>query len=198
MKKTIIALIFVGMIVLAGGVTYFVYSFHWLPEGTMPLATSENNPPSVAGQDIGIPVRLTIPAIKVDAAVVQVGLAKDGTVGVPDGPYETAWFKLGARPGQQGSAIITGHFGEWRSGAHSVFDNLVALKKGDVVYVKDNNGKVISFVVIDMQTYDSDQSVPQVFNKVDGNYLNLITCNGDWIQSQSTFTKRLVIFTKEI
>ncbi len=125
-------------------------------------------------------------------------MANDGTVGVPEGPLQVAWFQLGPRPGQKGSAIITGHYGPWKSGASSVFDNLNKLKPGDKIYIKDDNGTTLTFAVTKTTIYDPSQSVPEVFNKNDGAYLNLITCNGDWVANQKTYTKRLVVFTSEV
>jgi len=166
------------------------------------LSTISNENKSIAGigNSIGpgLPIRLTIPSINVDAQVINVGLAKDGSVGVPEGPYQVAWFKLGPRPGEKGSAIITGHFGPWKSGAHSVFDNLHELKPGDKIYIKEDSGASLTFMVKESRVYNPNESLPEVFNKNDGTYLNLITCNGDWVATQKTYTKRLVIFTQMV
>ncbi len=143
-----------------------------------------------------VPLRLIIPSINVDAKVDQVGLAADGSVDVPKGPDDVAWFKLGPTPGATGSAVITGHYGPWKNGAHSVFDNLNQLKPGDIVQVKDDQGKTLSFTVLSTHVYNPDETVPEIFNKTDAKYLNLITCHGDWLSNQKTFTQRLVIFTK--
>ncbi len=148
--------------------------------------------------NVGVPVRVMIPSIGVNALVEQKGLAKDGSVGVPSGPYDTAWYNLGARPGEQGSAVITGHYGPWKNGAKSVFDNLGNLKSGDKIYVVDDKGIVNSFVVTSSHVYPSNASAPEVFNKNDGVYLNLITCHGEWLKNQKTYTDRLVIFTQKI
>ena len=68
-------------------------------------------------------------SIHVNASVVGLGLAVDGSVNVPENPYQVAWYELGPRPRQQGSAVISGHFGPRKSGAHSVFDDLHLLKQ---------------------------------------------------------------------
>lgn len=143
----------------------------------------------------GVPVTLSIPSIGVDAPIIMVGLAGDGSVGTPKGPDEVAWFKLGPRPGEKGSSVITGHFGPWQNGAQSVFNNLDKLKQGDKIYVTDDNGAVKTFVVRESALYDPDETAPEVFNKSDGTYLNLITCNGEWLKNEKTYGKRLVVFT---
>src|SRR6266536_4973505 len=55
------------------------------------------------------PVRVTIPAIGVNASVQDVGLADDGSMGVPVGYADVAWYQLGVDPGQPGYSAFTGH-----------------------------------------------------------------------------------------
>jgi len=156
-----------------------------------------NNTTKTSAQMIpNIPVRLNIPIIGVDAPIIQTGLTANGAVGVPEGPKNTAWFNVGPKPGQSGSAIITGHFGPWRDGSHSVFDNLYKLKIGDKIFVQDQKGQIFTFLVIDKKTYNANAKVPEIFNKTDGSYLNIITCSGDWLANEHTYNQRLVIFTK--
>ena len=57
----------------------------------------------------GLPIRLKIPSIKVDAAIEYVGIAPDGNMDVPKGPDNVAWFEPGTRPGDVGSAVLAGH-----------------------------------------------------------------------------------------
>ena len=142
----------------------------------------------------GLPIRLTIPRIKVDAKVEFVGLTPEGAMGVPAGPVDVAWFNLGTPPGVEGSAVIAGHRG-WKNGKSAVFDNLDKLRTGDKVYIEDNNGKTIAFVVVDRKIYSPGASVPEVFESDKGIHLNLVSCTGDWDKSTKSSTKRLVVFT---
>ena len=52
----------------------------------------------------GLPVRIKIPSISVDAAIDYVNLTAKGALAVPTGPANAAWYDLGPRPGQIGSA----------------------------------------------------------------------------------------------
>lgn len=61
------------------------------------------------------PVRLKIPKINIDAAIESVGLTPEGAMDVPKSHTNVAWFNLGPRPGEQGSAVINGHFGWWKN-----------------------------------------------------------------------------------
>lgn len=141
-------------------------------------------------------MRLKIPNISIDASIDSVGVTFDGAVDAPKGPTNVAWFNLGPRPGDIGSAVITGHYGTWKNGGGSVFDDLNKLIPGDKIYVEDEKGIIITFVVRELRTYGQDEYAPGVFNSDDGKaHLNLITCKGDWIESQKTYSNRLVVFT---
>ena len=123
----------------------------------------------------GLPVRLKIPKINVDAVVEYVGLTSEGAMDVPKGPMEVAWFSLGPRPGEQGSSVIAGHSG-YKDNIPAVFDNLHKLKKGDRIYVEDGNGTITTFVVRESRRYDPEADASNVFDLNDGNvHLNLIT-----------------------
>ena len=194
--KNIFTKIFAGIVIAAlAGVSLYVAL---VKQNALDSQLTANQNQVRLDQGPGLPRRLVIPSINVDAPVIYVGLASDGTVDVPKGPQETAWFQLGPRPGQQGSAVITGHFGPWRNGGASVFDNLDKLKVGDIIYVKDNENNQLSFKVQESRIYQSDESPKEVFNNNDGIYLNLITCNGEWLANQKTYTQRLVVFTEAV
>jgi LPXTG-site transpeptidase (sortase) family protein len=144
----------------------------------------------------GLPVRLRIPIINVDAALVYVGLTPDGSMAMTKGPNDVAWYEPGTRPGEIGSAVIAGHYGHWKSGADSVFDNLNKLIVGDKIYVDDDAGTTIAFVVREIRTYDDTADASQVFGSVDDKaHLNLVSCSGVWNEAKQSYPTRLVIFT---
>lgn len=145
----------------------------------------------------GLPVRLTIPKINVDATVEYVDTAPDGTMGVTKGPNDVAWYEPGKIPGENGSAVIAGHSG-WKDGIPAVFDNLFKLKKGDRVYVENDEEIVSTFVVREVRIYDPQADATGVFNSEDGTaHLNLITCAGIWDTLSKSSSERLVVFTDE-
>lgn len=148
---------------------------------------------------ISDPVRLKIPKINVNSSLEYLGLTEDGAVDAPKGPSNAAWFNLGVRPGEIGSAVIVGHFG-WKNGIPAVFDNLHKLKKGDKLHIEDDKGKIITFIVRELRTYTDNQIAPEVFGSTDDKaHLNLITCQGVWNKTKKSYSNRLVVFTdKEI
>lgn len=144
---------------------------------------------------VDLPARLKIPSIKIDAPVKYVGLTSDGAMDVPEGPGEVAWFNLGSRPGEEGSAVIAGHYG-WKNNIPAVFDDLDKLREGDRVSIEGEKGEIITFIVRETRIYGKDEVAPDVFFSTDGKaHLNLVTCTGDWNEANKTFSERLVVFT---
>lgn len=146
--------------------------------------------------DVGLPMRLKIPKINLDASIEYGGLTPLGAMDIPKGPEGVVWFELGERPGAVGSAVIAGHYG-WKEGKKAVFDNLHTLQKGDKVYVEDENRTTISFVVKEIRKYDEKANASNVFGSSDGkSHLNLITCEGVWNNISKSYSQRLIVFTE--
>jgi len=141
----------------------------------------------------GLPVRLIIPVINVNADIQRVGVTSKGEMEVPSNAVDVGWFDLGPRPGERGSAVIAGHF-DGVSGEAGVFFNLYKLKKGDKLYIKDDKGKQTIFIVREKRLYDPGYA-NEVFTSSDTAHLNLITCDGLWDGVKKSYSKRLVIFT---
>ncbi len=153
------------------------------------VSNSAKSPASI------LPAYLSIPQIKVNSNLESVGLTPDGAVGVPLGRNNAAWFNAGPRPGESGNAVITGHYGIWKNGVPTVFNNLYKLRLGDKIYVKDKKGSVITFVVKKKKTYNQNDDVTDVFIASDDNaHLNIITCQGTWNKITQSYPGRLVIF----
>lgn len=145
----------------------------------------------------GLPVRIKISEINVDAAIESIGLTSGGAVDIPKDPANAAWYNLGPRPGDKGNAIITGHL-NWYDGAVGVFADLNKMKIGDKIEVQDDKGAVRSFEVSEIKHYDYTANAVDVFNSTDGkSHLNLITCEGAWNEDTQSYAQRLVIFADE-
>lgn len=149
-------------------------------------------------ESIGVPVRITIPSIALDAAIEEVALASDGSMDVPKHPLDTGWYALGPRPGAVGSATIDGHV-SWLNGATAVFANLNKVQPGDVISVEDDKGRIISFMVRQSRMYDAAADATSVFSSNDGKaHLNIITCDGVWDTHTKQYSKRLVVFSERV
>ena len=54
--------------------------------------------------------RLRITSIGISAPVIPVGVAADGTLGIPDNPAVVGWWAGGGSPGQaSGTTVLVGH-----------------------------------------------------------------------------------------
>jgi uncharacterized membrane protein len=72
------------------------------------------------------------------------------------------------------------------------------LVKGDKIFIEDDKGIIISFIVRESKIYALDADASEVFYSTDGtSHLNLITCIQDKVTKK--YPNRLVVFTdKEI
>lgn len=163
--------------------------------GSAVLAVSTATPHKQQAVAIpGFPIRIKIPKISVDAALDYVVLTPKGELGAPKKPSNAGWFARGPRPGETGSSVIDGHFG-WVDNTPAVFDDLHKLTTGDKLYIEDERGATIAFVVRELRTYDQNEDASSVFYSNDGRaHLNLITCEGAWNEALRSYSNRLVVF----
>lgn len=140
-----------------------------------------------------LPIRLIIPKINIDALIEYMGVTAIGVMEVPDIALNAGWFKLGPMPGENGSAVIAGHF-DGKNGEAGVFINLYKLKKGDKIYIEDNKRTTITFVVREIRIYNPGYA-NSVFSASESAHLNLVTCDGIWDGVKKSYNKRLVIFS---
>jgi LPXTG-site transpeptidase (sortase) family protein len=181
------------VVVLSGAALSIALIFHFGPVriGSPPPTAR----PAVQPKKVGVPVRLKLPKINVDAPIEQVGLTSDGALDVPKGPANTGWYNAGPRPGENGSAVIDGHF-DLENNPRGVFFDLNKLQAGDKLSVEDETGTTITFVVRESRKYDPNADASTVFRSSDGKaHLNLITCSGVWDTAQQSYSNRLVVFT---
>lgn len=156
------------------------------------LSTSEETVPRAV--NAGLPTRLKIPSIKVDALIHPVGIALNGDMEAPTEQQNVGWYKNGPYPGDTGKAVLAGHYGQ-KNGKGSVFDSLHTLQKGDIMYVEDENGTTTTFIVRESRIYNHQDDAQTVFVPTDGSaHLNLITCQGAWNVATQTYLKRFVLF----
>ncbi|MFI7605615.1 class F sortase [Micromonospora sp. NPDC049366] len=141
------------------------------------------------------PVALTIPSIDVRAPVHNVGIAADGTIGVPDASraQEAGWYDQGPTPGQYGPAVIVGHVDTTTGPA--VFHELKGLRTGDRVDVRRSDGTVAVFEVTSVERFDKEElPVDEVFGDFSRPNLRLITCGGRWVGGETGYADNVVVF----
>jgi LPXTG-site transpeptidase (sortase) family protein len=177
----------------------FILFYIFMPQhNSVPLVTKDTAQVAhdvTPAVQIASPVQLKINSINVSAAINPVGLTAAGDMDIAENPEQVAWYKLGPKPGETGSAVIAGHYG-WKDGVSSIFNDLNKLVKGDQISTVGEDGKLMTFVVSHTATYDPKQDTSEVFRSSDAKaHLNLITCQGTWENTQKTYSRRLVIFS---
>jgi len=174
----------------------------WMDDGAPPQDFGLMVPAAEAAMatpaSSGLPVRIKIPKIHVNAVIDHVGILKDGSMGIPSVPSRAAWYMLGPTPGATGSAVIDGHV-NWWNGRKGVFEHLKDLKPGDTITIQDDQGIVTSFMMRSSKTIGRNDDATSVFRSTDGkSHLNLVTCTGVWDRAAQMYTKRLVIFADKV
>ena len=195
-KRTLTLLLLIG---IAGLLTFAAPTFS-RRSSQIPVSIVGTETPQHANQipvNVGLPVRLIIPRLRVDAKIEYMGLTSTGAMDVPQDVNEAGWYKLGPHPGDTGSAVIAGHL-DGIHGEPGIFLALAKLEVGDSISVVDDTGKTTTFVVHRTPSYGQHEQPAEVFHSAEGIHLNLITCTGLWNQSEKRFSKRLVVFSDKV
>lgn len=138
------------------------------------------------------PKRLVIEKLGVNAPVEKTGLTDKGDMQAPDTPDSAGWYRYGYLPGALGSAVVAAH--SWHKAGEGVFSRLEKLEKGDQLQLV-TDATVQTYEVEKKQAYPAHAEVPEVFTASDKARLNLITCVGDWLPAQQSYTHRFVVYT---
>jgi len=168
----------------------------WTPLPSTTPTAAYATPTLTAYQAAGVPVRLEVPALGIDAVVEKVGLDAEGKVDVPKISANVAWFDQSALPGDIGkTSVISGHLDDPYGPA--VFYRLRELVPGDQLAITYSNGERFVFEVEGKERYEFDNVPSQkIFGVTSLPKLNLITCDGAWNAGQANYQQRLVVYTR--
>jgi sortase (surface protein transpeptidase) len=143
------------------------------------------------------PARLVVPAIGVDAAVIELGVQEDGTMEVPTDFAQTGWFRPGPRPGRVGPAVIAGHVDD-RSGP-AVFFRLAELEAGDRIEVHGEQGELVVFEVRGSEQHPKDAfPTERVYGGTPGPELRLITCGGAFDRQARSYRDNVIVYADRV
>ncbi|QGZ51824.1 class F sortase [Streptomyces sp. QHH-9511] len=125
------------------------------------------------------PERVRVPALRVDAPVMDVGLDAEGWIDAPPS-YEknlAGWFTGAVTPGEQGTSVVVGHVDT--PDGRAVFFGLGALRKGHHVEIARRDGTTAVFAVYGVEVVSKDRFPAERIYK-DGALpeLRLLTCGG--------------------
>jgi sortase (surface protein transpeptidase) len=139
------------------------------------------------------PVRVRIPAIDVDSALVGLGLQADGTLQVPADGSVAGWFTGAPTPGERGPAVLAAHV-DWDH-APGVFFDLRDLEPGDEVIVDRADGSTARFVVLGVEQYPKNVfPTERVYGDIDHAGLRLITCGGEFDREARSYRDNVVVY----
>lgn len=139
------------------------------------------------------PSRLRIPDLDLDEDLIDLGLADDGSMEVPQDPEQAGWFTGAGRPGGYGPTVLAGHVDSDTGPA--VFFRLTELRPGDEVDVERADGVVVTYEVTEVADYSKGNfPTPQVFGATAQDSLRLITCTGPWDSLAESYEDNRVVY----
>ena len=139
------------------------------------------------------PVRVRIPAIDVDSALIGLGLQANGTLQVPADGTVAGWFTGAPTPGERGPAVLAAHV-DWDH-APGVFFRLRDLEPGDEVAIDRTDGTTARFVVLGVEQYPKDTfPTERVYGDIDHAGLRLITCGGEFDRAARSYRDNVVAY----
>jgi len=151
-------------------------------------------PPGPSGRRrVSRPVRLVIPAIRVDTRLLRLGLTSAHTLQVPVSAAIAGWFTGSPRPGATGASIIAGHIDS--TSGPGVFYKLHDLRRGQRVYVTRANKSVAKFRVTAVREYAKTHfPTAAVYGPVPDAELRLITCGGSFDYATGSYLSNVVVY----
>lgn len=140
------------------------------------------------------PARIRIPAIGVDADVIDLWLNEDGTLQTPDDDFSQAgWYTGRSAPGEQGPLIVVGHVDN-KSGP-AVFFRLKDLVPGDEVEMVRDDGSSVFYVVESSERVPKDSfPTEKVYGPTDVPTLRLVTCGGAFDRSTGHYIDNIITY----
>ena len=157
-----------------------------------PISSSGATTTTLLTHPISDPVRVVIPALKVDAKIVAVGLVNGNEMEIPTVGI-VGWYKLGAAPGASGPSVLVSHV-SWQ-GKKGVFYKLKDLKPGDEVQVYDASGDRAVFQVDSSETIlKTDLPMERIWNQTDQAVIRLITCGGEYDSKTGHYLSNVIVY----
>ncbi|MEU6669521.1 class F sortase [Streptomyces sp. NPDC046727] len=140
------------------------------------------------------PLRIRIPAIRVNAPLTGLALTRSGSLDAPPAKEKNlaGWYEAGTTPGETGTAIVAGHVDNTEGPA--VFYDLGALKRDARIEIDRRDGTVAVFTVDAVEVY-SARGFPddKVYGAAPRPELRVITCGGGYSRTTG-YQGNVVVF----
>lgn len=143
------------------------------------------------------PRKVRVPALGIDADVLDVGLDAEGRLEVPPAATTVGWWSGGPGPSEEGPTVLVGHV-DWR-GELGVFHDLSRLEADAVIEIVDEEGRTSRFAVDGIEQHaKSAFPTEAVYGKTSGPSLRLVTCAGPFDRAAGHYTDNLIVFAGPI
>jgi hypothetical protein len=187
-------------------------TLRWAPPPLPPAWAAEHraDPPQrlAAGQSgaaarrlrSSAPVSIQIPAIRVRAKVIGLGLNRDGSISVPSlhTPFLTSWYDRGPTPGSPGASVILGHVDAAGVGP-AIFYDLGNLRPGNRIYVRLRNGRTAIFEAYSVALFNKTRfPTAKVYGHTSWPTLRLVTCGGNYDPRTGHYLGNTVVFASYV
>lgn len=172
-----------------------------LPAPLLTSAPLVNNAPALGGLRPAVArvaaLRLWVPALQVDAAVVRLGVTPTGELQVPGAAGDVGLWSGGVVPGDVGAAVLVGHVD--LDGRPGVFAQLAGLQPGAAITVRRPDGREVAFVVNRLEQHRKTAfPTDAVYGPTDTPELRLVTCGGGFDRRTGHYRDNVVVFASAV
>ena len=127
------------------------------------------------------------------ARILPVGLSNSRQIETPNNIFDVGWYTDSSKPGAGGTMVIDGHNGGPTK--VGVFKYLPNLAEGEIIIVERGDGREFKYQVVENKQYSLDEANAYMNSAVNSpipgrESLTLITCSGDWSDTQKTYMSR--------
>ncbi len=143
------------------------------------------------------PRYLTIRSLGIyNSRIVEVGLTNGDEMATPRNIYDSGWYINSALPGANGVSIINAHGGDLGNG---IFRNLPKISVGAEIVIEMGDGRKFTYVVHDATSQEIGDAANDYMTTAFSSpkpgvaSMTLITCTGDWLETQQTYSRRLFV-----
>ncbi len=159
----------------------------------------DSSPESLAALRSEPPVSLTVGGLDIDMPVVNVGLAEDGQMEIPESAATAGWYRFGPAPGgESGSAVLAAHVDDAQIGL-GPFSRLEGIDIGEIVAVTMADGQTLEYEVTDVErTSKREVDMGLVFDRTGDARLVLVTCGGRFDWDAGHYEDNVVVYAMPI
>lgn len=137
---------------------------------------------------------LAIDAIGLNIPLGETYLDDQKHLMVPGNPNQAAWYASGPKPGNSGTALITGHLDSLAG--PGVFWNLKKVQLGNLLEITKPDGSIATFKVDRIESVPQDHRFPwsEVYSTKGAAQIRIITCDGEYNPVTGRYNRNLVVF----